>query len=150
MGILYRMLVGTQGRSGRVRKTSPPPGFDPRAVQPVTSYPGPRSCSTYFKWRISHYKTLCMQKRQNIHSISTQWTNQDAKTPPKLSFALYIHSLACTTFAPFMSTDRRTYRMNKKIHAKIQQMNPHQNSRKKYYMKVGLLRRGFHLRPPED
>ena len=28
---------GPQGRSGRVRKISPPPGFDPRTVQPVTS-----------------------------------------------------------------------------------------------------------------
>jgi hypothetical protein len=26
-----------QGRSGRLRKISPPPGFDPRAVQLVTS-----------------------------------------------------------------------------------------------------------------
>jgi len=34
---LYRRLGGTQGRSGRVRKISPPPGFDPRIVQPVAS-----------------------------------------------------------------------------------------------------------------
>jgi hypothetical protein len=34
---LYRRLGGPQGRSGRVRKISPPPGFDPRIVQPVTS-----------------------------------------------------------------------------------------------------------------
>jgi len=32
---LYRRLGGTQGRSGRVRKISPSPGFDPRTVQPV-------------------------------------------------------------------------------------------------------------------
>jgi hypothetical protein len=32
---LYRRLGGTQGRSGRVRKISPPTGFDPRPVQPV-------------------------------------------------------------------------------------------------------------------
>ena len=31
---LYRMLGGPQGRSGQVRKISPPPGFDPRTVQP--------------------------------------------------------------------------------------------------------------------
>jgi hypothetical protein len=40
---LYRRLGGPQGRSGRVRKISPPPGFDPRTVQPVgsryTNYP---------------------------------------------------------------------------------------------------------------
>ena len=34
---LYRRLGGPQDRSGRVRKISPPPGFDPRTVQPVAS-----------------------------------------------------------------------------------------------------------------
>jgi len=29
---------GPQGRSGQVRKISPPPGFDPRTVQPVASH----------------------------------------------------------------------------------------------------------------
>jgi hypothetical protein len=32
---LYRWLGGPQGQSGRVRKISPPPRYDPRAVQPV-------------------------------------------------------------------------------------------------------------------
>ena len=34
---LYRRLGGSQGRSGRVRKISPPPGFDPLAAQPIAS-----------------------------------------------------------------------------------------------------------------
>jgi hypothetical protein len=34
---LCRRLGGPQGRSGRVRKISPPPGFDPRTIQPVAS-----------------------------------------------------------------------------------------------------------------
>ena len=34
---LYRRLGGPQGRSGRVRKILPPPGFDPWTVQPVAS-----------------------------------------------------------------------------------------------------------------
>jgi len=34
---LYKRLGGPQGRSGRVRKISPPPGFYPRTVQPVAS-----------------------------------------------------------------------------------------------------------------
>ena len=34
---LYRRLSGPQGRSGHVRKISPPPGFDPRTVQPIAS-----------------------------------------------------------------------------------------------------------------
>ena len=32
---LYRGLGGPQSRSGQVRIISPPPGFDPRTVQPV-------------------------------------------------------------------------------------------------------------------
>jgi len=34
----YRRLGGPQGRSGRVRKISHTPGFDPRTVQPVVSH----------------------------------------------------------------------------------------------------------------
>ena len=34
---LYRRLGGPKGRSGQVRKISPPPGFDPRIVQPVAN-----------------------------------------------------------------------------------------------------------------
>jgi hypothetical protein len=32
-----RRLDGPQSRSGRVRKISPPPGFDARTVQPLAS-----------------------------------------------------------------------------------------------------------------
>ena len=35
--LLYRRLGGPQGRSRRVRKVMPPPGFDPRTVQPAAS-----------------------------------------------------------------------------------------------------------------
>jgi hypothetical protein len=34
---LYRRLGGPQGRSGQVRKISPPPGFHPQTIQPVAS-----------------------------------------------------------------------------------------------------------------
>jgi hypothetical protein len=34
---LYRRLGGPQSWCGEVRKISPPPGFDPRTVQPVES-----------------------------------------------------------------------------------------------------------------
>ena len=34
---LYRRLGGPQDRSGRVRKTLSPPGFDPRTAKPVAS-----------------------------------------------------------------------------------------------------------------
>jgi hypothetical protein len=35
--LLYRRLDGPQDRSGRLRKISPPSGFDPRTFQPVAS-----------------------------------------------------------------------------------------------------------------
>jgi hypothetical protein len=34
---LYMRLGGPQGRPGQVRKISPPPGFDPRTVQPLAN-----------------------------------------------------------------------------------------------------------------
>jgi hypothetical protein len=34
---LQKRLGGAQGRSGQVWKISPPPGFDPRTVQPVAN-----------------------------------------------------------------------------------------------------------------
>ena len=52
---LYRRLGGPQGRSGQVRKISPPPGFDSRTVQPVGS-------------RYTDYAT-----RPNIHILYTQY-----------------------------------------------------------------------------
>jgi hypothetical protein len=36
--LLYMRLGGPQGRYGRLRKISPPSGFDPRTVQPVASH----------------------------------------------------------------------------------------------------------------
>jgi hypothetical protein len=47
---LYKRLGGPQGRSGRVRKISPPPGFDPRTAQPAAS--------SYTDWAIqAHTQT---------------------------------------------------------------------------------------------
>jgi len=44
--LLYRRLGGSQGRSGRLRKISPPPGFNSQTVQCVasryTELPGPQ------------------------------------------------------------------------------------------------------------
>ena len=48
---LYRRLGLHQGQSGQVRKISPPPGFDPRTVQPVGS--------CYTDWAILTHWVLC-------------------------------------------------------------------------------------------
>ena len=53
---LYRRLGGPQGRSGRVRKISPPPWFDPRTVHPVassyTEYAIPAPIRTPYLWKL--------------------------------------------------------------------------------------------------
>jgi hypothetical protein len=49
----HRRLGGPQGRSGRVRKISPPPGFDPRTVAVPTELPGP--LHTYIRTYIYTY-----------------------------------------------------------------------------------------------
>ena len=46
--LLCKGLRGPQGRSGRVRKTPPRPGFDPWTVQPVTSNYTDRAISAYY------------------------------------------------------------------------------------------------------
>ena len=51
---LYRRQGRPQGRSGRVRKISPPQGFDPRTVQPVAS--------RYTDWAIPAH-SLCVGTR---------------------------------------------------------------------------------------
>jgi hypothetical protein len=60
---LSRRLGGPQDRSGQVRKISPPPGFDPRTVQPVVqplhrlSYPAHKYIG---KSILKFYVSLCI------------------------------------------------------------------------------------------
>ena len=49
----YRRLGEPRGRSGQVRKISPPPGFDPRTVQPGASR------YTNYATRLTHIITRC-------------------------------------------------------------------------------------------
>jgi len=87
---LYRRLGGPQGRSGQVRKISPPPEFDPRTVQPVASHymielPGKNNGTS----QISKY---CMQNGPSgVHE--TGYTNINA-THVTMS---YFH---CTNIPP--------------------------------------------------
>jgi hypothetical protein len=53
---LYRRLGEPQGRSGQVWKISPPPGFDPRTVQPVTS--------RYTDWAILAHGAMANNNRK--------------------------------------------------------------------------------------
>ena len=66
---LYRRLGRPQGKSGRVRKISPPLGFDPRNVQPVAS--------RYTDWANPAPKVNCGSqgnlKSQNGVLVCLQW-----------------------------------------------------------------------------
>jgi len=54
---LYKRLDGPHGRSGKVWKISPPPGFDPRTVQPVAS--------RYTDWAILALRIYLWQNNNN-------------------------------------------------------------------------------------
>ena len=57
---LYRRLGGPQGRSGPMRKISPPPRFDPRTVQPVAS--------RYTDWAIPPTNSMLPTTMNNVHN----------------------------------------------------------------------------------
>jgi hypothetical protein len=64
---LYRRLGGTQGRSGQVRKISPPLEFDPWTVQPVAScYTdwATRPTRTQYWLQYTHLKSVDLVPRQ--------------------------------------------------------------------------------------
>jgi hypothetical protein len=70
---LYSRLSGTRGRSQRVRKISPPPGFDPRTVQPI---PTELSRPTY----TLSAKCKDLQLEQVVHVLSVTQGLQLAST----------------------------------------------------------------------
>ena len=68
---LYRRLDGPQGRSGQVWKISPPPGLDPRAVQPVASRSTdyatrPKKTGTAFIMLPHHGLAMCLARKLRI------------------------------------------------------------------------------------
>ena len=79
---LYRRLGGPQGRSGLVRKISPPPGLDPRTFQPVASrYTGYATRST------TELCEVAQSKRQYPrHTVPTTGSPCHATPPIRLLF----------------------------------------------------------------
>jgi len=77
----YRRLAGVQDRYGRVRKTSPPPEFNPRTVQSVANRHTDYALSAryiysiLFKLHITVSSQICFRfalysKRNNLQQIS--------------------------------------------------------------------------------
>ena len=78
---LYRRVSGPQGRSGRVWKISPPPGFDPRIIQPVSTHPSMctvQNCVTPMRTKIkTPVKTGTGGKASHLHlppKVQIWWT----------------------------------------------------------------------------
>ena len=61
---LYRRLGGPQGRSGQVRKISPPPKFDPWTVHPVASCCTDWPIRSTIRWQ--HPRFYLQQESQNV------------------------------------------------------------------------------------
>ena len=59
---LYRRLGGPQGRSRRLRKISPPPGFDPLTVQPVPTTLSRPTYNIFIIYNIYFYLIYLIQK----------------------------------------------------------------------------------------
>ena len=74
---LYRRLGGPQGRSGQVRKISPPPGLDPRTVQNNSESlhrprcPGPPSKVTMNanRWQAKRNLTKVFHRKAGFFSV---------------------------------------------------------------------------------
>jgi hypothetical protein len=88
---LYRRLGRPQDRSGQVRKISPPPGFDPRTVQPAAS--------RYTDW--AHWRSIPKRQLKQLFSISVHhsgpevWpsnTRTVGSNPIRDVYVLFIYS----------------------------------------------------------
>ena len=80
---LYRRLGGPQGRSGQVRKISPPSEFDPQTVQPVASrYTDYATRLTFNCPNPLNFSGYCTHHNVRIHKL---WNvpKQDIYVPAK-------------------------------------------------------------------
>jgi hypothetical protein len=67
---LYRRLAGPRGQSGKVRKISPQPRFDPRTVQPVASrYTDWAAQASDFRLYRFPYQVRCFQQSRFLQSV---------------------------------------------------------------------------------
>jgi len=70
----YGRLGGPQDQSGRVRQILPPPGFDPRTVQPIES--------RYTDWAIPAPKLNGVGSKEHELNLKMEyrWDNSDVET----------------------------------------------------------------------
>jgi hypothetical protein len=78
---LYRRLGGPQGRSRRVQKILPPPGFDPRTVRPVASlYTDCAIPAHTQRWQDKHIFHVDKQLYTNIPELQQPLQNSGCQT----------------------------------------------------------------------
>jgi hypothetical protein len=103
---LYRGLGGPHGRSGQVRKISPPPGFDPRAVQPVASRykdyatrPTGHTADENIIWhmRCAYWITKAINTH-SVYVILIAFARQQWLTERNPMFRSYLYCLSCLIF----------------------------------------------------
>jgi len=101
---LYRRLGGPQSRSGRVRKISSPPAFEPRTVQPVAS----QVLITNGKVLADRQCSVCKvtqqaRKHRTMFSV-TFWVSRERGTASNISLATSLRTLHCvsTNMHPYL------------------------------------------------
>jgi hypothetical protein len=104
----YRRLGGSQGRSGRLQKISPPPGFDSRTFQSVASrytywaIPAPFKSNSVIVIHVENSVTDCnIQACTSCHINPLSlwlihWHSSSVTTGLKLCFDLHIHLQSVT------------------------------------------------------
>ena len=102
---LYRRLGRPQDRSGRVRKISPPPGFDPRTIQPVASRYTDYAIPTH-ELQTKVYKSTTLEKKlDDICTIRRRW---DSKFPDTLPQCPWLRHVLCL----FYTSSLRNYQFS--------------------------------------
>ena len=100
---LCRRLGGLQGRSGRLRKISPPPGFDPRTVQPVASRYTDWAIPAYILYSINTFffvmKAECVYstvQAECLNIIRVSFRHRIAFSCTLISLCVARHGVSCT------------------------------------------------------
>jgi hypothetical protein len=97
---LHRRLGELQGRSGRVRKISPPPGFDPRTVQLVARRYADRAIPAHIlNITIKKYVSNSSIYGQNMKSFNQVLTSIHylRTANPRITRLIRSEKSSCTT-----------------------------------------------------
>ena len=92
---LYRRPSASQGRSGRVRKTSPSPGFDPRIIQPVASRYTDHAIPAY-PIILTEVYVIIFSRSLKIQEQCREWDVSKCLLVPSNSYSLHTGGVTAT------------------------------------------------------